>query len=84
MKLARYAQGGQVSWGVIDDGVIRQIGSQFAEWAPKLTVKADKGALVPRPLRGGGAEAIGSLGGCDTGQCDTECTPTHALWQQPV
>lgn len=46
MKLARYALGGQVSWGVVKGDTIRQIGNPFADWAPKLTVKADESALA--------------------------------------
>lgn len=46
MKLARYAQGGQLSWGVVRGDAIRQIGNAFAEWAPRLTVKADESALA--------------------------------------
>jgi 2-keto-4-pentenoate hydratase/2-oxohepta-3-ene-1,7-dioic acid hydratase in catechol pathway len=46
VKLARYEQGGQISWGVVDGENIRQIGNPFAEWAPKLTVKVDESALA--------------------------------------
>jgi 2-keto-4-pentenoate hydratase/2-oxohepta-3-ene-1,7-dioic acid hydratase in catechol pathway len=45
LKLARYAQGGQISWGLVSGDSLRQIGNPFGEWAPKLTLEPDESAL---------------------------------------